>query len=460
MSVSPRSILHGGLVGLLAGGLTIGLVLYLGATRGVLAGLLPSGLAGIAAAWLAGRDSLSRFSRELERLEEGARSATPEGEEPRSEDLPFEERFARLREALEKNRQAEREFSRAERASRAFLAAMNGQGAPFRPELSAAEFCTRMPALLDRLRQTASAIHTDASSLGELNERVASGATDQSDAVSRTASAVEALSERIDRISGNASEASKACEQVRDEAKRSLDQVHTVIEGMDRLSSQIDASGRKTRRLEDRTGEIGVIVDTIRGISSRTDMLALNATIESVRAGEHGRGFAVVAEEIRKLSERTATATREIGSIVEAIQVDTHESISALGQSQTEMQRESERIRDTGSVLEHISQVAERSARLVEAISRSTNDQVLATQDLVRAMQRISEVTHQTLERTTLSRSSLRALVEACQPWQQLASASTAPESVPPRDAHAPPSSSLNPLGRRRRELAGNEGPR
>ena len=63
------------------------------------------------------------------------------------------------------------------------------------------------------MRQTAIEIHRDASSLEELNERVASGAGDQSEAVARTASAVEALSEKIDRISTNADEAARACER-------------------------------------------------------------------------------------------------------------------------------------------------------------------------------------------------------------------------------------------------------
>ena len=165
-----------------------------------------------------------------------------------------------------------------------------------------------MVCFLDRFRQSAVQINHDVAALEVANERVASGAHDQSEAVSRTATSVEALSDRIDRIARNAGEATDACESARQEAQQGLEQVNSVIEGMDRLLTQIEANGRKVRRLEDRSTEIGVIVELIRGISSRTDMLALNATIESIRAGEHGRGFAIVAEEIRKLAERSAVA--------------------------------------------------------------------------------------------------------------------------------------------------------
>ena len=131
--------------------------------------------------------------------------------------------------------------------------------------------------------------------------------------------------------------------------------------GMDRLRAHAEANARKARRLGERSVEIGAIVELIGGISSRTDMLALNATIESVRAGEHGRGFAVVAEEIRKLAERAAGATREIGTLVEAIQADTHESIRALAEEQAEMEQEVASVREAGAALERISRMADDS---------------------------------------------------------------------------------------------------
>ena len=276
-----------------------------------------------------------------------------------------------IRDALRKAKEIEAENEKIGRIARAFWEAVhaspNGAAAP-------ADLSVCVAGSFGLFRQTAEILVRYAGSLEDANERMASGAVDQTETVARTTSTVEELSENIDKISQNADNATDACERTRHEARLGLEQVHRVIEGMDRLRAQIEVNGRKAKRLGDRSVEIGTIVELIRGISSRTDMLALNATIESVRAGEHGRGFAVVAEEIRKLAERTASATRDIGTLVEAIQADTHESIRALGEEQNEMEQESQRVRDTGSALERISQVAEQSALLVDGISRSTND--------------------------------------------------------------------------------------
>ncbi|MBX6312621.1 MAG: hypothetical protein IRY99_06830, partial [Isosphaeraceae bacterium] len=288
--------------------------------------------------------------------------------------------------------------------------------------------------------------------LSESSRRMADGASDQTGTVTRTTNTVEALSDRIDRISENAEEAADATEGTRQQAMRGLEQIQGIIEGMDRLRSQVEANARKARRLGERSVEIGSIVELIGEISNRTDMLALNATIESVRAGDHGRGFAVVAEEIRKLAERTAAATREIGTLVEAIQADTHESIRALADEEAQMDQETQRVHEAGSALERINRMAEDSARLVDGISHSANDQVLAARDLVAGMQRISEVSRLILGETTQIRQEIRVLVSRCDRLRALTGARRrVPETTPAADTNGDPG---RPPGRNRRPLA------
>jgi twitching motility protein PilJ len=450
MRWEPRIVSRGVLSGAAAAAVAVavGPGLSLGAHLGAVLAIAAGAAIGGAGGWLAGRRllgdaticlaSLGNDERNHELLAGGQR-------EPASlvflGSEPFDAWIAHLRDVLEDARRTRAEHTQTVQVAQQFWAAMSAECLE---SSGASETSTTrsLSVLLDRFRHTAAQIHRDLSALEETNERVASGASDQSEAVSRTATSVESLSDRIDRIAHNAGEAAVACERARQEARQGLEQVHNVIEGIDRLLGRIEANGRKVRRLEDRSAEIVVTVDLIRGISSRTDMLALNATIESIRAGEHGRGFAVVAEEIRKLAERTAAATREIGTVVEAIQADTRDSIRALSEEHADMERESQRVHQTGAALEQISQVAEQSARLVEGISHSTNDQVLTTRELVRAMQRVSSVAGQTQERTTEARAFIKALRKSCEPWQRPASA-----SLDPATADSPEVQSVN--GRR-----------
>lgn len=275
--------------------------------------------------------------------------------------------------------------------------------------------------LLAELCRVAERFAEDAHALGEAAARMSAGTGDQSEAIARTTTTVESLSNNIDQISQNAEAATEAAIHARQEARHGLEQVQGMIEGMERIRAHVENNGRKVRRLGDRSVEIGTIVDLISGISSRTDMLALNATIESVRAGEHGRGFAVVAEEIRKLSERTAAATREIQTLVEAIQADTHESICAFHDEQTEVEREAQLVREAGTALERISQVSERSALLVEGISHSANEQVVATQDLVHSMQQISTIAQLTRDESASALEHAEALESHQQILQRFA---------------------------------------
>jgi twitching motility protein PilJ len=464
MSWRPRVVWIGGLAGL------IGTILGVAAVRGLrtdigwIVGLLAGGAAGGIGSWLASGRLLRDATACLAALWDDRDG--PQGWGDRADVAPstpalgseaFDASVSHLREIVVRSMQVEAEHASVLRLSRQLQAAMSGRdgadGDPGRPEPIRGGAAESLRVLLDQSRRAAASIDRDLSGLEEANERVASGAQDQSEAVSRTATSVESLSDRIDRIAHHSGEAADACERARHEAHQGLDQVQSVIEGMDQLLTRIDANGRKVRRLEERSTEIGAIVEQIRGISGRTDMLALNASIESMRAGEHGRGFAVIAEEIRKLADRTAGATREVGALVEAIQADAQESLRALGEEQSQMQAESHRLRETGCSLDRISQVAERSARLVEGISRSTRDQVQATQDLVRAMQRISDVAQQTQDRTALARTFIRALKQSCGPWRRLAAAdphtslACEPAGASPRATEGPPRRALREDG-------------
>lgn len=221
---------------------------------------------------------------------------------------------------------------------------------------------------------------------------IATGAEDQSDAVSKTTTYVEQISANIDSVSKNADAAQQAAAAVRDSSNQTLALVRDLIQGMDRIQAHVKASETKLRALGDHAQEIGSIVETISGISARTDLLALNASIESVRAGEHGRGFAIVAEEVRKLAEQAAQATREIAGLVEATQIESQESMAVMAEERAEVESEVRRVSAAVEALQRIGRVSSDSAARIGDISLAARHQLQLIQDVVLAVERISNV--------------------------------------------------------------------
>ncbi|MGE0546328.1 MAG: methyl-accepting chemotaxis protein [Kofleriaceae bacterium] len=242
---------------------------------------------------------------------------------------------------------------------------------------------------LERTNQAVNSIANSAS-------RMADGANRQTKEVLAARSAVQGVAGQLTQVSKNAQGASDAAQRTANSAADGEKAVEEVINGMDSLRANVQAGAKKMKNLGDRSMEITQIVGTISRISEQTNMLALNAAIEAARAGEHGRGFSVVAEEVRKLAERTANATKEIEKLVKAIHAETSETVAAIEHQTQVVEQESRVVGDAGESLRRIRGVSTESATLVADITTVTRAQVEQALKVVNTMEAVSTIAVET----------------------------------------------------------------
>jgi methyl-accepting chemotaxis protein len=154
-------------------------------------------------------------------------------------------------------------------------------------------------------------------------EGVAEAAATQDKFVEDEVRNIDSMVSEINTVTGLSSEAYR----ISGEGRENLSKLN---DAMDHIRTVINNSGQVVQGLGKKGDEIGQIIQVIDGIAEQTNLLALNAAIEAARAGEHGKGFAVVADEVRKLAERSSTATKEIGSLIQAIQNETQNAVQAM----------------------------------------------------------------------------------------------------------------------------------
>ena len=141
---------------------------------------------------------------------------------------------------------------------------------------------------------------------------------------------------------------------------------------MNSIRDQIQETSKRIKRLGESSQEIGEITELISDITEQTNVLALNAAIQAASAGDAGRGFSVVAEEVQRLAERSADATRQIAALVKTIQTDTQDAVGAMERS-TQGVVEGTRLSDAaGTALGEIDRVTRQLTDLIAAISQQS----------------------------------------------------------------------------------------
>jgi methyl-accepting chemotaxis protein len=269
--------------------------------------------------------------------------------------------------------------------------------------------------LLGQVRTQIEATNDAVSQIRQSSNLMASGAATQAKEVQAATQLVERMNAEISRVSHSATQAAEAAKRTEASAQEGTKAVQDVISGMGTLRANVQAGAKKMKSLGDRSMEITGIVGTISRISEQTNMLALNAAIEAARAGEQGRGFSVVAEEVRKLAERTAVATQEIGKLVKVIHTETTETVEAIERQTHVVEQESQVVGRAGESLSKIRAVSSESATIVVDISNIAKKQAEGTGTVVRVMEQISSIAQQTragVEGTTATAAQLYTLSE------------------------------------------------
>jgi twitching motility protein PilJ len=262
---------------------------------------------------------------------------------------------------------------------------------------------------------------TDAivSTVKEASSKMAAGATTQSTELNDASKLIQRMSADITKVSDGADVAVAAAKRTETSAVEGSKAVEEVIAGMSTLRANVQAGAKKMKNLGDRSMEITGIVSTISRISEQTNMLALNAAIEAARAGEHGRGFAVVAEEVRKLAERTATATRDIDRLVKAIHIETTETVTAIEQQTHVVEQEAEAVGEAGQSLRKIQGASSESSAVVVDISSIAREQAQRTGTVVTAIGRITSIARETETGAAGTASTVQRLAQVAQDLQK-----------------------------------------
>jgi len=237
-----------------------------------------------------------------------------------------------------------------------------------------------------------------ATELAETSKGIAENSFNQSEKTVQAVTAMEELSRSFEDVAKNtaeAAESSKKASTIADEGGRVVSE---AINGMERISSSVKESSHTIEELGKRSEQIGEIVKVIEDIASQTNLLALNAAIEAARAGEQGRGFAVVADEVRKLAERTTTATSEIGDMIKGIQEDTDKAVDSMQRGTKEVEGGELLVNKAGDSLHQIVDSVNHVSDMIQQIAAAAEEQSSTGTEVAGSLESVSEMIKHTAD--------------------------------------------------------------
>jgi methyl-accepting chemotaxis protein len=241
-------------------------------------------------------------------------------------------------------------------------------------------------------------------------EEVSRGAEMQRSRVESTATAMNEMNSTVMEVARSAGQASEQTETTRQRAHEGAELVNKVVNSINQVNAVAMALQNNMQELGAQTESIGSVMNVISDIADQTNLLALNAAIEAARAGEAGRGFAVVADEVRKLAEKTMSATQEVGASIAAVQNSANANIGEVGNAVKNIAEATDLANYSGESLNGIVQLASENSAIVTSIATAAEEQSATSEEINRAIVEINQVVGETTEGMVQSSAAVQEL--------------------------------------------------
>ncbi|PMP71354.1 MAG: hypothetical protein C0187_04295 [Calditerrivibrio nitroreducens] len=272
--------------------------------------------------------------------------------------------------------------------------------------------------LIGNVRSSADTISAASEQLHSTSVENKNSISEQNDRANQIATAAEEMTQTVSGIAMNATEMSTAADHTAELAIKGKNVVNKTTNEVQAIADTVLETSKVVANLGEKSQQIGEIANVIRDIADQTNLLALNAAIEAARAGEHGRGFAVVADEVRKLAERTQSATSEIDQMIRGIQKEVNiavekmdagvhkvdegvelskEAIDALDKIVVEVSNLQNKIKQVASSVEQMSKVSDQVAVDINTLATSLNNSNLSADEVMNAADNLGRLANELL---------------------------------------------------------------
>ncbi len=244
-----------------------------------------------------------------------------------------------------------------------------------------------------------------------ISAKLLEAAQQQSLKIKETTIAMVGMAEAISKVSDTAGESTQVAKQSLETAEKGGIAVRQAIAGMEEIRTHIQDTAKRIKRLGESAQEISEIVALVSDITEQTNVLALNAALQASAAGEAGRGFNIIAQDVQRLAERSAEASKQISRLIQMIQNDTYDAISAMERSTLGVAKGTQRSHAAGKALEEIEAVSKQLAQHVTNIYDTTHAQTQAANTVIENMEEILLITQQTTDGSQETTASIKQMM-------------------------------------------------